>query len=331
MSPAIASTILFGLASALFTLHRLQRNKAKKLRRNSELWSIGLYEGPDPVTLAPAAGIINPIFSARDVTDIKARFVADPFMISHKAQFYVFFEALNEKRNSGEIGFAKSSDLKTWHYGSIVLKEKFHLSYPYVFEHDGEIYMIPECAKSNAVRLYRAISFPSQWRYETSLVKGKKRYSPLFDPSIVRHNGHWYLFSYARKMNNLHLFTSADLKGPWKEHPASPIVSSSPSFARPGGRVVHYEECLYRYAQDGVPRYGSKAWAFRITELTPESYTEEPCPNGPVVEEGRESWRNAGMHTVDAHRMADGRWIAFVDGLEDTKLKYIRQEGKPTG
>ncbi len=311
---------VLAITGGVFVRYRLKRNMAKKQRRNSELWSIGLYEGPDPVTLLPAPGIVNPILKARDVTDIKARFVADPFMISHNGQFYLFFEVLNEKRNSGEIGFAQSADLKTWSYGSIVLKEKFHLSYPYVFEHEGEIYMIPECAKSNAVRLYRATSFPSRWKFEASLIKGRKRHAPLLDPSIVHHNGHWYLFSYARKLNNLHLFTAKELKGPWKEHPASPIVKDSQSFARPGGRVISHAGCLYRYAQDGIPRYGSKAWAFRITELTPESYHEVPCPNGPVVAEGREPWCNAGMHTVDAHRMDDGRWIAFVDGLEDMKI-----------
>ncbi|NTW51418.1 MAG: hypothetical protein HGB22_02330 [Chlorobiaceae bacterium] len=311
---------VLSIAGGLLARYRIKRNRAKRLRRNSEIWSIGLYEGPDPVTLAPAADIVNPILTAADVTDIKARFIADPFMITRNGEFHLFFEALNEKRNAGEIGFAKSRDLKTWHYGSIVLKERFHLSYPYVFEHEGEIYMIPECAKSNAVRLYRATSFPSQWRYETSLIKGRKRHSPLFDPSIVRHNGHWYLFSYARKLNNLHLFTSAELKGPWKEHPASPVVKGSPSFARPGGRVVSHEGHLYRFAQDGIPRYGSKAWAFMITELTPDNYHEEPCPGGPVIAEGRENWHNAGMHTVDAHRMEDGRWIAFVDGLKDSRI-----------
>jgi hypothetical protein len=327
MSPAIASTILIGIVVTQLLIHRLKRNRAKQLRRDSEIWSIGLYEGPDPVTLAPAVGIANPILTSRDVSDTKARFVADPFMIRRDGQFHLFFEVLNKYRNSGEIGYARSRDLKSWEYVSIVLKERYHLSYPYVFEHKGEVYMIPECAGSNAVRLYRAIAFPLQWEFVTSLIKGQNRYSPLLDPSIVLHNNQWYLFSYARKLNNLHLFTSVDLKGPWKEHPESPVVEASQSFARPGGRVVEHDGSLYRYAQDGLPRYGSKAWVFRITELTPESYREEPCPGGPVISEGSDPWHNAGMHTVDAHKMENGRWIAFVDGLED-KHRTTRSHDK---
>ncbi len=320
-SPTILISPLLAIALILLVLKRKQRNKAKRLRRESKIWSIGIYEGTDPLTFSPATGVLNPIITALDITDIKARFVADPFMLWQNGAWHLFFEVLNNDRNKGEIGYAQSPDLVTWEYGGIVLKEKFHLSYPYVFAHEGETYMIPECAKSNAVRLYRASGFPIQWDYVAPLIQNKSRHAPLIDPSIVRHNSHWYLFSYARKLKNLHLFTAETLTGSWKEHPASPIVTASERFSRPAGRIVSNEDCLYRYAQDDNPRYGSKVWAFKITELTPESYHEEPCPGGPVVGVGSAPWHNAGMHNVDPHRMKDGRWFAIVDGLEDKQIK----------
>lgn len=314
---ATLSALIPGIALLLLIRHRLKRRKAKMALRDNHVWSIGLYEGPDPVTLQPYPGISNPILTANDVTDVKARFVADPFMIRRNGRFHLFFEVLNTGRETGEIGHACSEDLKTWRYGSIVLKEKFHLSYPYVFEHEGEAYMIPECAKSDSVRLYRATAFPCGWKPVATILKGKKHEVPLLDPSIVFHNGHWYLFSYMRKVNNLHLHIADSLTGPWKEHPASPVFRNSDHFARPGGRIVRDGAVLYRFAQDGQPRYGSKAWAFRITELTPTTYREEPVSETAVIAEGPEPWHNAGMHTVDAHMMPDGRWIALVDGLED--------------
>lgn len=237
-------------------------------------------------------------------------------MTIHEGRYHLFFELLNSKRQVGEIGHAISEDLKTWKYTGVVLKEKFHLSYPYVFKHEGTTYMLPECAKSNAIRLYKALVFPERWELAAVLLKGNKKQVPLLDPSVVFHNGYWYLFSYKRKANNLHLFVAENITGPWKEHPKSPIVQGSDHFARPGGRIVKADEVLYRYTQDGVPRYGSKAWGFRITELTPASYREEPASETPVVQAGNDSWNNLGMHTVDPHRMPDGRWIAFVDGLE---------------
>lgn len=311
----ISISLLAGLG--LLANHRIKRLRQKQQRQQNEVWSIGLYEGPDPVTLAPAAGIRNPILTTKEVTDVPARFVADPFMIERDGEFHLFFELLNTKRKMGEIGHAVSNDLKTWRYTRVVLRERFHLSYPYVFEHDGEMYMIPECAKSKSIRLYKAASFPDDWRPVATLLRGDKREVPLLDPSVVFHDGYWYLFSYMRKVNNLHLHVAESLTSPWREHPASPVFRNSDHFARPGGRVVKDGAVLYRFAQDGQPYYGSKVWGFRITELTPTAYNEEAVTETPIIQAGMESWNNKGMHTVDAHRMPDGRWIALVDGLED--------------
>ena len=302
---------------ALLVKHRLKRRKKKLQRQNNEIWSIGIYEGTNPLTFTPALGITNPILTAHDVTDAEALFVADPFMIEHNGEYHLFFELLNKKQNKGEIGHAFSCDLKTWKYTGIVLKEKFHLSYPYVFNYDDNVYMIPESAKSKSVRLYKAVSFPRIWEPVATILKGNKRSTPLLDPSILFHNDHWYLFTYTRKGHNLHLFIANTLTGPWKEHPKSPVISGNDHFARPGGRIIKDDDIIYRYAQDGFPHYGSKVWGFRITELTPKTFREEQHPGEPVIQAGNELWNNSGMHTVDPHKMNSGHWIAIVDGLEN--------------
>lgn len=98
-------------------------------------WSIGIYGGASPYDLAPLKDVSYPVLSARDVTDIKAEFVADPFMIRHASKWYMFFEVLNALTNRGEIGLATSDDGLRWRYERIVLREPFHLSYPYVFRY----------------------------------------------------------------------------------------------------------------------------------------------------------------------------------------------------
>jgi hypothetical protein len=319
MSPALTLALLLFTVTTPVIVYRLKRHRIKILRRNSEIWSLGIYEGPSPLLLSPSADINNPIFTAQEVTDVKARFVADPFMIKHKGEFHLFFEVLNSLREKGEIGYARSQNMKEWQYGGIVLKERFHLSYPYVFFHDGNIYMLPECADSNEIRLYQATAFPDRWEYAATLINSKKRYPPLLDPSIVHHKGRWYLFSNARKLNDLHLFSSDAIFGPWTEHPQSPVLKASPHFARPGGRVVRDGDNLYRYAQDGIPNYGSKIWAFRITELSRERYREEQVAGGPIIEPGQKGWNSRGMHTIDAHQQENGQWVALVDGLTITE------------
>ncbi|NTU53277.1 MAG: glycoside hydrolase family 32 protein [Chlorobiaceae bacterium] len=305
---------VISMAVVLFVRYRFERRRKKRARRDREVWSIGVYEGATPFDLAPASGVNNPVLTAEEVHDVRARFVADPFMLTLDGLHHLFFEVLNIDRQTGEIGHATSEDLCNWHYQSIVLREKFHLSYPYVFFEDGVVYMVPECGESGGITLYRADRFPDRWVRVATLIQGKGRYAPLYDSSLVKHRGRWYLFSYARKVNRLHLFSSENLTGSWREHPKSPLISGSPHYARPGGRVIEHDGVLFRFAQDGIPNYGSKVWAFRINELSEGEYAEELLPEKPVVMAGDEYWNDKGMHTVDLHRQG-GSWIAMVDGL----------------
>ncbi|MEE9573579.1 MAG: hypothetical protein V3W20_11060, partial [Candidatus Neomarinimicrobiota bacterium] len=45
------------------------------------LWSIGIYEGSTPFDLAAPENVSNPVISAKDVVDVDASYVVDPFMV----------------------------------------------------------------------------------------------------------------------------------------------------------------------------------------------------------------------------------------------------------
>ncbi len=53
---------------------------------------------------------------------------------------------MNARTKQGDIGLAVSGDGRTWTYRGIVLDEAFHLSFPYVFEWNGAVYLVPESA-----------------------------------------------------------------------------------------------------------------------------------------------------------------------------------------
>jgi hypothetical protein len=308
------SIAVLGSLLAIFIPKYRRHLRKKAVRRSRETWAIGIYEGPSPHELKPAEGVVNPVLTASDVSDIRARFVADPFMVKADDGYYMFFEVLNDRRNLGEIGYAFSPDAKRWQYRSIVLRERFHLSYPYLFFWDGNYYMIPECARSGGIQLYRAVSFPQRWERISTIIPGDRERKAVVDPSIVHHGGRWYLFS-SGKNRSLHLFVSESLTGPWVEHPRSPVISDSPHFARPGGRVIEYGGSIFRYAQDEVPHYGSRVWAFRIVELSPTEYREEAVSCEPVLQPGDDPWNRDGMHNIDPIRLCSGTWLACVDGF----------------
>jgi hypothetical protein len=276
-------------------------------------YAIGLYAGSSPLELLPVPGVSNPVFSYRDVTDVSAIFVADPFMIRHDERWYLFFEVYNECTDKGEIGVAVSVDARSWEYHGLVLVEDFSVSYPHVFGWQGQFYMVPEMYEQDCVRLYRAESFPYDWRPVANLIED----GPVADPSPFRFDDSWWMLTCSRPLEHdvLRLYRSQHLLGPWNEHPRSPIISGDRRSARPAGRVVHGERGLVRFAQDCFPKYGTAVRAFEIARLTPDEYVEVPVAKPPIEEpHDQGAWNSARMHHIDAHQLDDGSWLAVIDG-----------------
>ena len=171
----LAPVVFLIIAAALFS------EQGVPLPSFEKRWSIGVYAGGSPLTLSPAAS--EPVFTADRVSDIPARFVADPFLVRDGGAWNMFFEAFNAASSQGDIGWATSPDAMHWTYQRIVLDEPFHLAYPYVFRADDAYYMVPDNG-TDAVRLYRADPFPSRWRFVADLVRG----GAVIDPSVVYHD-----------------------------------------------------------------------------------------------------------------------------------------------
>jgi hypothetical protein len=283
------------------------------MRNKKERWSIGIYMGFSPLKIIDSQKIKNPVISRRNITDVRAGFVADPFMLWVNSTWYMFFEILNQKTQRGEIGLATSQNAVDWTYQQIVLAEPFHLSYPYVFEWKNEYYMIPESAQAEAIRLYKASQFPLEWTFIGDIMSG----SSFLDSSVFRYADTWWLFTETSsdyRFDTLRLFYSNELLGSWVEHPKSPIVSGNAHIARPGGRVLVMNDKILRYAQDCQPDYGTQVRAFEISELSATQYYEQELEGGVILAPSGSGWNGSGMHHVDPHLMPDGSWIACVDG-----------------
>ena len=288
---------------------------ARVLSFRARRWSIGILTGPSPFTLAEPEPGLNPVLERRDVLDARAELLADPFMIRSGAAWHMLFEAvvLRGGARRGEIGHAVSADGLRWRYQGIALREPFHLSYPYVFRHGEEHYLLPEAAASGGVRLYRAAPFPSRWELAATLIEGQG----LVDSSIFRHGGRWWILGQSAsepRHATLRLFAADALLGPWREHPRSPVVRADRRIARPAGRVICFGGRLLRFAQDCRDGYGMRVHALEILRLDAERYEEVECAGNPFLAgTARPGWNRSGMHHVDAHEVSGG-WIACVDG-----------------
>ena len=145
-----------------------------------------------------------------------------------------------------------------------VLERPVHLSYPNVFERDGEMWMIPESGAAGTIDLYRARAFPGSWTLETTLVGG------LFasDATLVERDGRWWMFATVRDgggaySDALWLWSAPDFRGPWKPHARNPVLIDIAS-ARPAGAMFVRDGALYRPVQDCRAGYGAAMALARV-------------------------------------------------------------------
>jgi hypothetical protein len=277
-----------------------------------EQWTIGIYRSNSPFRYNDLQGWINPLFKAEDVTDVPAKFVADPFLVREGDTWNLFFEVYNNDTQQGDLAVATSRNTWIWDYESIILDEPFHLSYPYVFKWQNEYFLIPESYEDNSIRLYQADDFPAKWSYVKTLVEGRD----YVDNSIVFYKDKWWLFSSVTSNDTLYLHYADSLTGPWKEHPQSPIVTGDVHKSRPSGRLLIYENKLYRFTMDIDPPVGThQVMAYEITEISSETYIEKLAQETPVVMPSGSGWNGQAMHQIDPVQVDSDSWIASVDGF----------------
>ena len=206
-------------------------------------------------------------------------FQADSFLFVREDELFLFYE-LQHWDDPGCIAMTKTKDLKSWTKPVIVLKESFHLSFPYVFEDEGNIYMIPESQESDSIRLYKANTELTKFKYVRTLLSQERRdgiHYNFNDSHVFLKGNKYYLFTSYQKdwMYYQELYLSDNLmEGEFIKHPCSPICTSN-EFGRNGGSLIQYGDKLLRVTQDCHNNYGDNISLMEITELDEVKYHEQ--------------------------------------------------------
>ena len=222
------------------------------------------------------------------------RFWADPFPITVGGRHYIFFEDLPFATGKGHVSVVEVDTAGHATAPRRVLERDYHLSYPFLVEDEGRLYMIPETANNRTVEIYRCIEFPHRWKLERVLLRG------LWCADATVHRGHdrWWMFASScvdggEVNDELDLFHAESLLGDWKPHRRNPVRSDVRG-ARPAGRLYTAGGELYRPGQVCTPIYGAAIAVNRVTRLDEHGYAEE--------EVGRIAPSDAGligMHTIN--------------------------------
>jgi hypothetical protein len=204
------------------------------------------------------------------------RFYADPFLFEKDGKTHLFFEDFRYGEGRAvisccELGFdgAPGSPVE-------VLRRPYHLSYPFVFEYEGEIYMIPETKENQMVELFRATNFPTTWTPEAVLLSNIY----AVDATIQKVNGKFWMFagiSNGKYSNSdeLSLFFADALTGPWTPHRNNPVLSDVRR-SRPAGALFYDGGRLIRPSQDCGKAYGYALVFSEVLTLTETDYQERP-------------------------------------------------------
>ena len=202
------------------------------------------------------------------------RFWADPFVAVREGEYHVFMEELPYATNKGRIVTCRLGQDGRLSTPEVALECDYHLSYPCVFEWQGEYYMIPETAATRQIELWKATHFPLIWQKECTLMSNVH----AVDSTIFEHEGRLWLFSCmatagSLPYDELFVFHSASPMGPWQPHLLNPVVSDA-RFGRPGGRPFIWNGRLMRPAQDCTGDYGRSLCVREVTALSPTSFEE---------------------------------------------------------
>jgi len=301
---------------SLRTLTRLVRRRLYLLAHFAPHWRVGwrFVDGPDVIDLQG-----HPPSGWKTLPDDGFHFYADPFPVVRDGRTFLFVEDYDHRVGRGVISVAEFDERGPLTPPQPVFSRECHLSYPFVFEHEGEMWMVPETSGARSIDLYRAERFPGGWHFEANLVAGVE----ASDATLFMHEGQWWMMATVRENEGsysdaLHLWSAPKLQGPWTPHRRNPVLVDISS-ARPAGRVVRRGDMLVRPVQDCRGGYGAALALATITRLDADGFEQRVDATilpGPL-------WPGRRLHTLNRA----GR-LECIDGSANSlKLAALWRQG----
>ena len=241
------------------------RRRLSRLIEHEGHWRIGLRK------LAPGqSGYAS--FEGADgagwtwLPDDRQRYFADPFVFEECGVTYVFCEEYPYASGKGVISVFTLDAAGNAGEARIALERPYHLSYPNIFHHDGQIWMMPESSGARTLEVYRADPFPYRWILDRVVLRDVE----ISDATPFRWNDEWLLTGAtnepgASSWDCLSLFCGPSPLGPWSAIGEGPALIDA-SAARPAGNPFRVGGDLIRPAQDCSAFYGSGLAFCRIDE-----------------------------------------------------------------
>ena len=221
--------------------------------------------------------------------------VADPMLAEDNGKTYLFYEAAHHDK--GRIEVVELYANGTTSQPAVALEREYHLSYPFVFKHDGEWYMIPESCAIHEVQLLKATHFPTDWEYVTTLLKEN-----AVDTTVQNVNGKLLLLTFLPQAGSECVFPKAF----WLDWSDDIILTEIPwpNFdslqVRGAGRMLADGRRYVRPAQLNQPMSYGDGVLFEECRCSDAPYGEKEIGRLLVENLHVPGWKVDGLHTYAA-------------------------------
>ena len=281
-------------------------------------WNIGVAQmSPAALEALVLHGRLGSVDWCPRLTPLASR--ADPFIWAIDGQPRVIYEDIDRWHKRGRIRSISLDRFSRWQTSRLEIDRPYHLSYPFVFSHEGRWWCVPESARDEGADLHIWDPVSASWHFERRLIHGVG----ILDPTLFRHSGVWFLFGTVRgegSYDKLRIWWSNSLEGSWHMHQHNPAKTDIRS-SRPAGPLFSFAGDWYRPAQDCTGGYGSAISINRVEALSPTEFAEitvsrlAPDADGPYPH---------GLHTlsilgdkalIDGKKLTSTAWLPIINLL----------------
>lgn len=191
---------------------------------------------------------------------------ADPMLYEWKGKKYLFVEAYDFLWSVGKIAVSEW-DGTAFGTPKVIIKKPYHMSYPFVFEYQDELYMLPETCQNKTMELYKA---ENDCIYKWRKVKTLLDNVTYVDSTVVLIGDMHYILTYEENKPEFrtHIFR---LNMERLEIEKLETVISYENTCRPAGRLFEKNGNMYRPIQLNTQRYGGGIGLERINSFIPFS------------------------------------------------------------
>ena len=216
----------------------------------------------------------------KKIKNLPGHFFGDPFVLERNKKHYVFVEDYIKKDSKAVISVIEIDDKDNHNHFTNIIEEDFHLSFPFIFEYENDLFMVPESSENKDIRLYKCLKFPNIWTYCYNLISNIH----AADTIIFKKSNLYWLLTTSSKNNDyssqLNIFYSDNpLSQSWIPHKNNPVKYDINN-GRNGGLIIDNNGELIRaiqtfdYNKYGQNQYGRKINLNSIKDISKTDFNE---------------------------------------------------------